>query len=462
MFEDDLSEFYKSELEGARLNFKLRLFLSLDFSNSTNYKQSIILPPSSSQPSNMQTDSCEEDRIDVENMLSATSPWIAPFSYFISQIDRVIDHVWREKVISSLVGTEQATECNPETLLRPKYWKPIGDEVVYQVRLVHPLQVALCLYCWKIVTKEVRKEIINSRPLNVKSAAWLAGFPINNSEFVVGVTSDDWPFLDQKPFLDQQIDFSTSNYNTEIIHHILPILYRLDRKFFAKLTKKLLKLPEEKTEDDTEDWTEDDIESYRNFARRLQYKQIDFLGPQMDTGFRIADKSTPKKMMISADVAYILSILLAGEIIDSDEQTTSNSNREQPKEESLEKSEKSATIEDSTGGVDKDGDKNSQEQNATDKNTIYFCKIIYSQLKNYLNEDTGNSNAQEPTHKKTIKQLITNDLKIYYAGRFPLKGVREGRPYPLFWLNADEENAIDIAENQLLKDNNVSYNNVRA
>ena len=405
MFEEDIFALYKKGVKNAPLNFKLRLFLSLDFSNSTNYKQSIP-PHSSLQSSYAGADLSSKDRPIINDMLSATSPWITPFSYFISQIDRVIDLAWKQ-VVGSLNSSEPETQPNPSLLLRPKYWKPIGDEVVYQVRLVHPLQVALCLYCWKIVTREVRKQVINSRPLNVKAAAWLAGFPINNSEFVVGVTSDDWSFL------DQQKGFPTSNYKTDIIHHILPILCRLDQKFFNRCIKNLSNL------------SENDVKNYKNIARRLQYKQIDFLGPQMDTGFRIADKSTPKRMMISADVAYILSTLLAGEITLSTKQTNRSNNR-----------------------------------NITDKNTMKFCKHIYSQLKNDFNRDAENSETTKITFKSKIGEIISEKLELYYDGRFPLKGVREGRPYPLFWLNADEENAIDIAENKLSEDKNITYEDV--
>ncbi len=441
MFEEDIFVFYKKGVKNASLNFKLRLFLSLDFSNSTNYKQSIP-PQLSPQSSYAGADLSESDRPIINGMLSATSPWITPFSYFISQIDRVIDLAWKQ-VVGSLNSSEPETQPNPSLLLRPKYWKPIGDEVVYQVRLVHPLQVALCLYCWKIVTREVRKQVINSRPLNVKAAAWLAGFPINNSEFVVGVTSDDWSFL------DQQKGFPTSNYKTDIIHHILPILCRLDQKFFNRCIKNLSNL------------SANDVKNYKNIARRLQYKQIDFLGPQMDTGFRIADKSTPKKMMISADVAYILSTLLAGEVKKSSEEVNSNRNGEIPKKEAPANDAESSMTKNSVEVADKDSNENLEEQNIIERNTISFCKNIYSHLESDLKKvKTRTLETMNITFKSKIGEIISEKLELYYDGRFPLKGVREGRPYPLFWLNADEENAIDIAENKLSEDKSVTYEDV--
>ena len=427
MFEDDILAFYRGKLRNFPPGFKLRLFLSLDFSNSTNYKQSIP-PPPPSESSDIEVNLSNEGRDDLTDIFSATSPWIAPFSYFISRIDRVIDNAWGrviQSVVESLDENEKINTVSAKTLLRPKYWKPIGDEVVYQVQIVHPLQIALCLCCWKVVTKEVRKQIITSRPLNVKSAAWLAGFPINNSEFVVGVTSEDWKFLYQAK------DTRISKYNAAMIHHIFPVLYRLDRKFFEEFIEGRLKLNPKKL-------TKNNIEDYKNFARRLEYKKIDFLGPQMDTGFRIADKSTPKKMMISADIAYILSVLLEGDVIYSPEKI--NSANKKPK-----------------------------DQNSIDIKTRRFCQRVYLLLKRNLKdrrdlENIGknyNSTNIESIPKKGVREIITENLKIYYDGRVPLKGVREGRPYPLFWLNADDENIIDIKEAQFSGDSNVEYHKIR-
>ncbi len=417
MLNDEIDHFYKKVLEDQSLKFRLRLFLSLDFSNSTNYKQS----SAPSMKANLGKQLNDTNSID-----SAISPWIEPFSYFISQIDQEIDKAWRDVVLRIKEGmtTEEQESCNEKILLRPKYWKPIGDEVVYQVRLVHPLQLALCLYCWKIVTKKIREKIIDSRPLNVKSSAWLAGFPINNSEFVVGVTADDWHLL------NQTMEEKALNKPISIVHHILPVLYRADRKFLEAFIESSFN--EDKKQEFLKKYGGNE-EEYKIFARKLEYKSIDFLGPQMDTGFRIASKSTPKKMMVSADIAYILSILISGEV----------------------------TV--------KNQEEINYNDNVSDKTTIKFCEVIYNRLKNLLNKDQKNdkNDTLNPTNtglgniiKKIINEIINENLKLYYDGRTSLKGVRDGKPYPLFWINADDENAIDIAETKLIADNHVKHEKV--
>ncbi|MFK7865971.1 MAG: hypothetical protein AB8B77_00860 [Alphaproteobacteria bacterium] len=313
---------------------RLRIFLSLDFSGSTDFKQGLDHGISS-----------HDDRYGEIH----TARWVPPFSFFHTQIDRLVNDAW------NAVAREVGLDVISNHFLRPKYWKPIGDEVVYQTKLLSPIHVILCVKAWKIVTERMRGNILYAKPLNVKGAAWLAGFPVNNSEFITGISSDGWVKLPE------------GHKDTSIArHHLLPLFYRTTNQYIDELNRKVQKL---ELAEQSDCLKSDCLKKIQDLQNSIKNLKIDYMGPQMDLGFRVAGESTPRKMMLSLDI-------------------------------------------------------------------LYFILACYKQY------DITQDKKPLPSIKR---DKLFEGIKIGYEGRKPLKGVRSRTPYPLFWMEIDD-NLIDKAE----------------
>ncbi len=105
------------------------------------------------------------------------------------------------------------------------------------------------------VLSKVRKVIKDaSMSLDLKVTAWLAGFPINNAEFVVGAQRK------KRPDFPGSDDHNYSHY----------------------------------------------VHLERFYEDPLPHEMLDFIGPQMDLGFRLASLSSPRKMVLSLDLTWML------------------------------------------------------------------------------------------------------------------------------------------------------------
>ena len=131
----------------------------------------------------------------------------------------------------------------------PELWKTIGDEVLFTKQLENPSQAVMTLHVWMETLKGLRKVLQKFHPaLDVKSTAWIADFPIRNREIVLGAKSD--------------------------------------------------------TEDDL-DWMNDQlIQSVANGRANLI---CDYIGPSIDTGFRLGATATQRQLAISVELGHMLS-----------------------------------------------------------------------------------------------------------------------------------------------------------
>ena len=170
--------------------WKLRLFASADIVGSTAYK--------ASQPS------------------SATPDWASVFREFFREFP-----VFVENHYSKL--PEKHTSC-AETL---KPWKFLGDEILFVAELKSCNEALSHISVLRDSISEFPKSewISKKIPLKLKGAAWLAGFPVTNTEFRISSEQDS---------------------------------------------------------------------------------PLDFIGPSIDLGFRIAKFAEPRKLIISADLALLL------------------------------------------------------------------------------------------------------------------------------------------------------------
>lgn len=137
----------------------------------------------------------------------------------------------------------------------PKLWKTIGDEVLFTKLITDHRQVAVTLQCWVKALGAIREFLRrDGGRLGVKSTTWLAGFPFRNKEVVLSGESFSGD------------DFIEDYYKENGI--ILNKYYEKDG---------------------------DGI-------------NIDYIGPSIDTGFRLTGQATSRKLILSIDVAYILAL----------------------------------------------------------------------------------------------------------------------------------------------------------
>lgn len=210
---------------------RLRVFLSVDIVNSTSFKQNLR---------NL------DKNLDEENDSSLAEPWFSPISLFYREIERHFYHQWNKISLKA----KETLKCDPGS--PPSLWKTAGDEVFYVKTISHHKQLLVLIWSWIEAVNLHRKELKRQHPtLDLKSAAWLAGFPVNNAEVV----------------LRNNID-KNSSYADD------PVLSNLE------------------------------LLSEYNEASRETYK--DYIGPSIDTGFRIAALASPRKFTISLDLALML------------------------------------------------------------------------------------------------------------------------------------------------------------
>lgn len=273
---------------------KLRLFLSVDIAGSTQFKQIL----------SHKNKSAYKEGAHVDEPLPS-EPWLSPILEFYEQISSIFEKHWHG---ITKVAAEQL-EWTPGE--RPSVWKAVGDELIFTKVLSDHRQAYVCISAWLETVREYRKRIkTHSSSLDLKCAAWIAGFPINNAEVILDHHSSvNLPACDDGDY-------------------IFGNLARLHDVFTCS-------------------------GSAGGGIR-------DFIGPSIDTGFRVASASSPRRFVLAADLALILA---------------------------------------------------------------HIC---------------GNLTSVNPPVPK---------LEFYYEGRKELKGVTNGTPYPVFWLNAaDADPLMDIED----------------
>lgn len=228
----------------AFLKPRLLLFLSVDLVGSTAIKQS----------SRFALVTPDESRSPTDQF----APWIKILAGFFAATERMFSTNWRS-YFSAQPGDPDGDQY------RPRIWKINGDELIYVGYFDEPRSLIKAICIWARTIKDLRDpvgKLSAELGLDIKATAWTAGTPISNME-------------------------------------IMPAGLMM------------------KDED-----TSGGIESYQIFS---SYRQLDayygnngigdarasdrpdYLGPGVDAGFRLAAHSTPRKFVISIDIAYILS-----------------------------------------------------------------------------------------------------------------------------------------------------------
>lgn len=213
----------------------LRLFMSVDIVGSTAFKQTGV---------------ATKDEDSRDGKLPA-EPWFSPIAQFYRQIELLFAQEWK------IYTDKHSSNFGWQTGSPPEFWKGIGDEVVYYKDITHHQEAYCCLHCWINAVNRYRLILQQKFPkLDVKSTAWVAGFPVNNSEIIFRTNVDDVV----EPHGGSDAVFDN-----------------------AQLLKR-----------------------YYNGSNRSGLVR-DFIGPSIDTGFRLAQFASPRKLIVSVDLALLLS-----------------------------------------------------------------------------------------------------------------------------------------------------------
>lgn len=222
---------------------RLRLFLSVDIVNSTAFKQKAMptgwLRYGGSTSANPQHEGAED--------------WFLPIASFYHELERAFYARWH-------LHAAQAQKLGWHPGEPPELWKAAGDELLFCKTLSDYWQAWTCVRALIDAVNDHREALRKQfHMLDLKAAAWLAGFPVNNVEIVV--------------LSDRAEPESDETEGDPVLAN-----FRLLEQIYNKKKTAQLK---------------------RRYFR-------DFVGPSMDTGFRVAELSTARKMAISSDLALML------------------------------------------------------------------------------------------------------------------------------------------------------------
>lgn len=188
----------------------------------------------------------------TDDLKDLGAAWILDVAGFYAEVESLFIENWKKN--TGRAQDDWSLDCQTQPVL----WKRNGDELIYFKELKSSRDCFVCILSWKDTARTISEQIHkkNSK-LDVKASAWTAGFPLVNTEFVFNLNSAG---IDN----DDIDDPAYQHYNNLNLWHS------------KKSPKGLV---------------------------------IDFIGPSIDTGFRISSKASPRKFMISIEVALILSLI---------------------------------------------------------------------------------------------------------------------------------------------------------
>ena len=180
--------------------------------------------------------------------------WVSVFRTFYQEFPSILKKSF-DRVCRTDANEELTDGGN-----HPKVWKTVGDEIVFCNRIKNIDHAAVCVSAFVKALDEYSSILKKSDlPLNVKGAGWIAAFPAPNISISV--------FSNDKIMESVELELAISPSQDDAIIGI---------------------------EEALEIRADDEPHNY------------DFLGKGIDTGFRIAKNATEDRMVVSAQLGYIL------------------------------------------------------------------------------------------------------------------------------------------------------------
>ncbi len=177
-------------------------------------------------------------------------PWLKPIADFYSEFGKIFENEW-------LLRCDKLAKHKFPTGPDPYFWKANGDELLYVKELKDRRELVSCLSAWIGATKKYREELKLKNPkLDVKCTCWCAGFPITNLEIVFSRVVDP--------------------KDDEFVGDPRLRMYCLLKRW------------------------------HQSESKRKKLSQ-DFIGPSIDTGFRLTSLATPERMPLSLEATWLYS-----------------------------------------------------------------------------------------------------------------------------------------------------------
>ncbi|MGY2850678.1 hypothetical protein ACVIWU_008296 [Bradyrhizobium sp. USDA 4509] len=223
-------------METGPFSSALRMFMSVDIVGSTAFKQAA-------------KDRALEKSASDDSEPPPAEPWFSPIAQFYRGIERIFAREW-------MLCTEASDKVDWPAGKPPELWKSVGDELIYTKLLSDHREALTTLNAWMKTVDAYRKRLKAQYPsLDLKSTAWVAGFPVHNAEVV---------------FRSSVQGLRDAEDEDDEVFSNLALL----NEFYADPTSP-------------------------NLTK-------DYIGPAIDTGFRLSQLSTPRRLVISVELALLL------------------------------------------------------------------------------------------------------------------------------------------------------------
>lgn len=253
---------------------KLRMFLSVDIVGSTAAKQK---EHNFFKHDAQKGERLEDDGDDVEAEYNTLSRWLKTSIVFYELFGKEFGKAWQAVTVEAKkFPFANEAEFAGST---PKFWKAAGDEILFYKEISDWIQVPLTIGAWVMAMKAIRSTIKDAfgpgaMALDVKGAAWIAGFPVVNTALSVAPSP-----AEQDNLLGQNID---AEFGKNPVCKNLLYTARL----FGEPTVS-------KTFNDHANGHVDD-------------QHVDFIGPLIDLGFRISQHADHQRMALSMEVVHAM------------------------------------------------------------------------------------------------------------------------------------------------------------
>jgi hypothetical protein len=252
----------------------------------------------------------------------------------------------------------------------PNFWKTVGDEILFWKQVDHEHQLWASIAAWVQAIDKARPILIGEG-LDVKCTLWLAEFPVRNALVVNSVSPYD------------------RRSTEEHFHTGLPSIIESSKTSTNPAEAKAI------------------ANFYRN-GDSNDYN-FDFIGPGIDTGFRVAKFATTRNMAISLDLAYLLA--LSHLTLKSDAPFSA---------------------------------RYGPEGTRRDARTIRFSATLPGDVTHaQLKKMAGRLLLPEDLVGAASKSDRIFDLKIHYDGSEPLKGLLGNIDYPQFWIDISPKDSME-------------------
>jgi hypothetical protein len=182
-----------------------------------------------------------------------TIAWLEPFLSFYQLSVEQMDAQWARVCVEMSAVDPKNRSDRFHFGDRPVFWKGAGDEVLFSKAVRSPVDAMATIHAFLLVMRDHRTRFVDKGlPLDVKGTAWLAGFPVNNAETVL-------PGGASEPAEERLDDPVAENYRLLELHHA-----------------------------------------------GKKNAPIDYIGPSIDLGFRLREHATPRRLVVSVDLAWLL------------------------------------------------------------------------------------------------------------------------------------------------------------